>query len=118
MPAPILLCGGLGVEASGRWRGCGEGGGSQTPDQGPGLDRRLDIRPWQGRRPSRSQQAGRGWSPWQTLGLFAGASLLMKVGLRVEGMSIGRGNLGVLRQIVGEEARDTSGEDLLENRPL
>lgn len=42
----------------------------------------------------------------------------MKVGLRVEGMSIERGNLGVLRQIVGEEARDTSGEDLLENRPL
>ena len=32
--------------------------------------------------------------PGETLDLFAGASLLLRVGWRVEGMSIGRGNLG------------------------
>ena len=101
-----------------RLRGVGRVEVLSPQTRASGLDRRLDIRPWQGRRPSRSQQAGCGWSPWQTLGLFAGASLLLRVGLRVEGMSIGRGNLGVLRQIVGEEAIDTSGDDLLENRPL
>lgn len=47
MPAPILLCGGLGVEASGRWRGSGEreGRGSQPPDQGLGAGQTIGHSP-------------------------------------------------------------------------